>query len=153
MIEKHGIFQPESNKRSSSYIYATLDAESAQSIVAKSMGKLSPWLIRESSVNGLLSITYYSPESKNIHHQRLCFNGTQWAHAPSALNEAKAIALQSQKVSKDNLSESGGALLASFLAEQGYHAENLIYPPESQATKNKFYTGYDLNTPLQPYPN
>ncbi|MDX1837170.1 hypothetical protein DIZ81_07050 [Legionella taurinensis] len=147
MITAQGLFKPKSNKNSSSYIYAMLDWEKAQTIIANKMDKFSsPWLIRESSVDGLLSITYYDPESKKITHHRLCFNGTLWDHAPSDLDAAKTVAMQCQKVSKDNLSESGGALLATFLSEHGYHAENLIYPPESQATKNKFYTGYDLNT-------
>lgn len=154
MIEKYGLFKTESKEKGSTYIYAKLDAETAQGIVEENCGKFSaPWLIRDSSVDGLLSITFFSLESKNIHHLRLCFNGKQWDYAPSNLNAAKAVALQCQNVSKDKLDESGAVLLASFLSEKGYDAVNLIHPPEAQATKNKFYAGYDVSTinTLKPY--
>lgn len=154
MIEKHGLFKAESNKKGCSFIYAHIAWENAESIVRQNMGKFStPWLIRDSSVNGMLSITYFKPESNDIHHRRIYFNGTEWFVAPTKREEAEAITKQCQSESSDNLSESGAALLASFLSTNGYDAANLIHPPETQATKNKFYDGYDIGTinTLNPY--
>lgn len=113
------------------------------------------WLLRESSVPGLLTITYFSHEKSYYFHQRIGIVDDQWRNAPKDKAQAIEFTTKATQVFKDKLPEDGLEKLFKLLDACGFKLENQIIPTPGEATSSTEYSGYFTeydNDPNQPTP-
>lgn len=100
------------------------------------------WLLRESSVSGLLTVSFYCRETASYSHQRIGFVSDQWRKAPQDKNKAIEFADKATAAFKDKLPENSVEKLFSLLKACGFKLENSIIPTADEVTTTTQYSGY-----------
>lgn len=100
------------------------------------------WLIRESSVPGLLTLSFYNKEKKIFQHQRIGFVDEVWKDGPANKEKAIEFAKLAEAAFKSNLPENSSASLFYYLNHNGFSIQNMLRPKTEEATKTSVYSGY-----------
>ncbi|MGM9453912.1 hypothetical protein ACTAZI_11310 [Legionella bozemanae] len=100
------------------------------------------WLLRESSVPGLLTITYYKNEKDNYVHRRLGFVGGKWEFGPKDYLKAQEFAKRAEASFSVALPENSYDSLVKLLTEYGFNIERQLIPGPNESTPNKMLLSY-----------
>ncbi|HAT7779054.1 TPA: hypothetical protein ACPSJ9_000259, partial [Legionella anisa] len=100
----------ESKNENSSIIFSKhIDAKQADLMLDAAGARQKPskekWLLRESSVDGLLTISYFNQERNKYYHLRIGFKDEEWQLAPNEDKEAEEFMKEAQAVFKNALPE------------------------------------------------
>ncbi|HEI6745955.1 TPA: hypothetical protein SJ233_002909 [Legionella pneumophila] len=137
----------ESKKENSSVIFSkNLDAKQANLMLDAAGARLKPsqgkWLLRESSIDGLLTISYFNQENKKYYHLRIGFKDNEWQLAPNEDKEAKEFMKEAQHVFKNALPENSHESLLRLLTEEGFDLSKQVRPKPNQSTSTSQYSSY-----------
>ena len=99
------------------------------------------WLLRESSVTGLLTASYFSQEKQIYLHQRIGFIDG-WQFAPADKKQAEQFAKRASLAFKDNLPENSADSLLTLLVSSEFELCNLVHPNAIEATREPQFSGY-----------
>jgi hypothetical protein len=137
----------ESKNENSSIIFSkNLDAEQASLMLDARGARQKPsqekWLLRESSVDGLLTISYFNQEKKKYYHLRIGFKDDEWQLAPNEDKEAKEFLKEAQAIFKNALPENSQESLLHLLTENGFDLSKQIRPKPNQSTSTSRYSSY-----------
>lgn len=100
------------------------------------------WLLRESSVPGLLTITYFNNERNKYAHQRLGYVGGEWKFGPKDYHEALEFSKRAESAFSKSLPPNSYESLVKVLTEHGCDVSKQIIPKPDEATQHSQYTGY-----------
>ncbi|WP_454780829.1 hypothetical protein [Legionella sp. WA2022007384] len=100
------------------------------------------WLLRESSVPGLLTISHYSHGYKDYVHQRLGFVGGEWKFGPKEYHLAQEFSKRAEAAFSKALPENSHDSLVKLLTDCGYDARNQVIPKPNESSKNAMLIGY-----------
>ncbi|KTD76330.1 hypothetical protein [Legionella waltersii] len=137
----------ESKSEFSSVIFSkNIDEKQANLILDARGARQKPsgqkWLLRESSIDGLLTISYFYKEMNSYRHIRIGFKDNEWQVAPSDRKEAKQFVKEAQFVFKDALPENSHESLLRLLTEEGFDLSKQVRPNPTQATSSSQYSSY-----------
>lgn len=128
-----------------SFIFAELNATLANQKINSNQ---SAWLLRESSVPGLLTVSYYNADKHACQHQRLGFLEGKWQKISANRDTATLFAKNQPKLSFVSTTTAQEVeQLTVYLESLGFKREGMIYPAAEEASKSIAYTAYtnDLN--------
>ena len=114
-----------------------LDLEDARHKSAKEV-----WLLRESSVPGLLTVTFYSQEKNNYSHARLGFMAGRWKFAPSDNFQAQEFVKRAEAAFSQALPENSFDSLIDLLEGQGFNINKLVFPNPKESSKTEQLLAY-----------
>ncbi len=100
------------------------------------------WLLRESSVPGLLSVTYFDKDKNEYQNLRLGFVDGKWTFGPKDREEAIVFAKSAQAAFKGKLPGDGAVLLFRFLKVNAFSPLHMMRPEPEEVTKTLAYIGY-----------
>ncbi|HHI9467992.1 TPA: hypothetical protein ACU9KK_003178 [Legionella anisa] len=100
------------------------------------------WLLRESSVDGLLTISYFNQEKKGYYHLRVGFKDNEWQLAPSTNEEAEEFVKKAQAVFKNALPENSYESLLHLLTDNGFDLSKQVHPKPTESTRTSRYSSY-----------
>ncbi|AWN75223.1 hypothetical protein [Legionella anisa] len=100
------------------------------------------WLLRESSVDGLLTISYFNQEKKGYYHLRVGFKDNEWQLAPLKNDEAEEFVKKAQAVFKNALPENSYESLLHLLTENGFDLSKQVHPKPIESTRTSQYSAY-----------
>ncbi|HAU1190599.1 TPA: hypothetical protein ACT96X_000470 [Legionella pneumophila] len=100
------------------------------------------WLLRESSVPGLLTITYFNNEKGKYIHKRLGFVGGEWKFGPNDYHEAVEFSKRAEAAFSKALPPKSYESLIKILTEHGFDVSKQIIPKPDEATQHSQYTNY-----------
>ncbi|MCW8397312.1 hypothetical protein OQJ26_00700 [Legionella sp. PATHC038] len=110
------------------------------------------WLLRESSVPGLLTVTFYSHEKNNYSHARLGFMAGRWHFAPADDFKAKEFVKRAEAAFSQALPEKSFDSLIEILDKQGFDINKLIFPNPKESSKTEQLLAY-TNDSLEDSPS
>lgn len=102
----------------------------------------SIWLIRESSIDGLLTATFFDQSQGMYIHNRFGFIEGDWVVAPKDKKEAELFAQKAKESFNNDAPEDSADKLFFLLNEYGFEPENQVRPNALEATTVKAYGGY-----------
>lgn len=98
------------------------------------------WLIRESSVPGLLTVSYYSQREKGYFHQRIGFVDDRWQAGPADREEAIIFVRKAEAAFQGVLPDGSEEKLYHYLRETEFDANGQLFPKPDEASER--YTAY-----------
>ena len=102
------------------------------------------WLLRESSVPGLLTVTFFNKDEKEYQNRRIGFVEGKWMFGPKDKEEAVYFAKSAEAAFKSQLPENSAGLLFIFLKKDGFSIQHMMRPEPDEVTKTSAYRGYVL---------
>ncbi|KGP63315.1 hypothetical protein EP47_09285 [Legionella norrlandica] len=103
------------------------------------------WLLRESSVPGLLTITYFNHEKDRYVHIRIGFVGNKWEFGPSDFYKAIEFSKRAEAAFSKALPPKSFESLVQLLSDYGYNLNKQLIPKSNESSQNAQYTGYTAN--------
>ncbi|MCE0723847.1 MULTISPECIES: hypothetical protein [Legionella] len=100
------------------------------------------WLLRESSVPGLLTITSYNNEKNNYVHQRIGFVGGKWEFGPKDFLKAQEFAKRAEASFSQAIPENSFDSLVKLLTDNGFNIGRQLLPKSNESTQNKVLLSY-----------
>lgn len=100
------------------------------------------WLIRESSVPGLLTITYYNAEKIKFDSQRIGYVAGEWRFGPSDREAAVEFSKNAELAFQNVLPGNSAHKLFKLLSDHGLVAHAQVRPNPIEATRTTQFTGY-----------
>ncbi|WP_392538206.1 hypothetical protein [Legionella sp. 227] len=100
------------------------------------------WLLRESSVPGLLTVTFYSHEKNNYSHGRMGFVAGRWKFAPADNFQAQDFVKRAEAAFSQALPEKSFDSLIELLDKQGFDLNKLIFPNPKESSKTEQLLAY-----------
>ncbi|WP_298626893.1 hypothetical protein [uncultured Legionella sp.] len=104
------------------------------------------WLLRESSVPGLLTVTYFNDKFRQFFNQRVGYVEGTWRFAPKDREEAIRFASTAQAAFSDKLPDDSAKQLFVLLAKFGFKNKSQLVPNPIEATRTRQYSRYVLFT-------
>lgn len=101
------------------------------------------WLLRESSVFGLLTVTYYDKESVVYRHQRIGFVDGAWTTGPKDKDEATEFARNATIAFSLLIPGNSPDDLLQFLENLGFDLANQLKPNALESSQTPQFSGYD----------
>ncbi|WP_454780196.1 hypothetical protein [Legionella sp. WA2022007384] len=134
----------ESKNENSSIIFSKhIDAKQADLMLDAAGARQKPskekWLLRESSVDGLLTISYFNQERNKYYHLRIGFKDEEWQLAPNEDKEAEEFMKEAQAVFKNALPENSHESLLDLLTENGFDLNKQVRPKPNQSTRESVH--------------
>ena len=117
------------------------------------------WLLRESSVPGLLTLSYYNQIKTQYVSIRIGFVEEEWKFASADIEEAKEFAKQASHAFKNQFPEKSADKLFTLLSDNGFDLKRQVVPNAIEATRTAAFTGYvslhedDEHEPKDDYSN
>lgn len=100
------------------------------------------WLLRESSVPVLLTVTFYNHEINDYSHARLGFMGGRWRFAPADDFKAQEFVKRAEAAFSQALPEKSFDSLIELLDKQGFDLNKLIFPNPKESSKTEQLLAY-----------
>ncbi|CEG56209.1 hypothetical protein [Legionella fallonii] len=100
------------------------------------------WLLRESSVVGLLTVTFYSNEEKEYKNNRIGFIDGEWVFVSADRNKALDFASKAETLSKSHLPENSAESLYELLRSNEFNPKNIVHPNGIEVSQTSAYRGY-----------
>jgi hypothetical protein len=100
------------------------------------------WLLRESSVPGLLTLSYYEAEKTRYVSKRIGFVEGEWTFAPADRDKAVEFAKQATHAFKHEFPEKSADKLFKLLSDNGFDLKKQVVPNAIEATRTAEFTGY-----------
>lgn len=99
------------------------------------------WLLRESSVPGLLTISYYGKGKYT--HMRIGFVNGEWRFGPKDYHAAQEFSKRAEAAFSKALPDKSYDSLISLLNEHGFSLNNQLIPKAHEASRNEYLTAYN----------
>ena len=100
------------------------------------------WLLRESSIPGLLTISQYSHGYEDYVHLRIGFVGGIWQFGPKEYHLAQEFSKRAEAAFSKALPENSQDSLVKLLTDNGYDPRNQLIPKKNESSKNAMLTAY-----------
>ncbi|MBL7479322.1 hypothetical protein [Legionella bononiensis] len=100
------------------------------------------WLLRESSVPGLLTLSYYDKENTRYVSKRIGFVEGEWKFGPANRDEAVEFSKQATQAFKHEFPEKSAVKLFTLLSDNGFDLKKQVVPNAIEATRTAEFTGY-----------
>ncbi|VEB34638.1 hypothetical protein [Legionella cherrii] len=100
------------------------------------------WLLRESSVPGLLTVTYYNHKKTDYSHARIRFIAGRWKFAPSDNFQAQEFVKRAEAAFSEALPEKSFASLIEILDKKGFNINKLVFPNPKESSKTEQLLAY-----------
>ncbi|KTD51345.1 hypothetical protein [Legionella quateirensis] len=102
----------------------------------------SVWLLRESSVPGLLTLSYYDAENTRYVSKRIGFVEGEWKFGPADRDQAVEFSTKSTHAFKHQFPEKSADKLFSLLSDNGFDLKRQVVPNAIEATRTAEFSGY-----------
>ncbi len=113
-----------------------------QELSADKLPTKSVWLLRESSVPGLLTVTYYDAESGKYLNNRIGYVGDNWRFGPADRSEAILFSNNAQLAFSNKLPENSAEKLFTLLSNNGFKKDSQIIPNPIEASRTEEFSRY-----------
>ncbi|MDI9817806.1 MULTISPECIES: hypothetical protein [unclassified Legionella] len=107
------------------------------------------WLLRESSVPGLLTISYYDKGKHLYRHRRIGFVNGKWENASSIKAKAEEFVKKAEAAFKNGLPENSEEELYKYLQAEEFKREKQLIPAPDEASQQYAYV--ELESSSTPY--
>ncbi|KTD20948.1 Uncharacterised protein [Legionella lansingensis] len=105
------------------------------------------WLLRESRVTGMISVSY--KEKEQVKHTRFAFVGDHWEDVPGKDIETFLANASYEQLMRSNIADRCDDLLDKIFSLLPLTVDNIIVPTNSEASEEAAYLGY--TSTHQPY--
>ncbi len=109
---------------------------------ASELATKAMWLLRESSVPGLLTVTFFDAEANQYFHWRVGYMGDKWSWGPADRSEAILFSHSAQRAFRDDLPDGSAAKLFALLSSKGFKQHSQVTPNAIEATRTPQYSRY-----------
>ncbi|PWY54417.1 hypothetical protein DGG96_17225 [Legionella qingyii] len=120
--------------------YSILEKEGAPNKLDKEV-----WLLRESSIPGLLTISFFSSEHNDFVHRRLGFVGGEWKFGPQEYHKAQEFSKHAEVAFSKSLPEKSLDSLVKLLTDHGFDICNQVTPKHNESSQNAKLIAYTVS--------
>lgn len=113
-----------------------------QELSADKLPTKAVWLLRESSVPGLLTATYYDAGVGQYINNRIGYVGDNWRFGPGDRSAAILFSNSAQLAFSNKLPENSAEKLFTLLSNYGFKKDTQIIPNPIEATRTEQFSRY-----------